>query len=133
MSLVEPYGADSAPTILPSPCAVTAQGDGKIVGAESAPYGSTSDIFTVVRFNLDGTLEGSADGYFDQDGGGNYPARQAILVQPDGKIVAVGYIDNGSAYNVGLARFDGQPSLEERLYVQQDATYNVTAITDASG
>ena len=87
--------------IVPSPFAVGAfdqvkaialQPDGKIIAA-----GSVDSSFAVVRFNPDGSL----DTTFDNDGIVTTSifssgALGAVKLQPDGKIVAAGYVLNSS-------------------------------------
>jgi RHS repeat-associated protein len=51
---------------------------------------------------------------------------QSVAIQKDGQIVAAGTADGKFA----LARMNGGLT---RLYVQQDANYNVTAVVDVSG
>jgi uncharacterized delta-60 repeat protein len=78
------------------------QADGKIVAAGSADDGS-NDRFVMARFNLDGTLDRSF-GFFGKvisPLGTNYSSANAVVIQPDGKIVAAG--NSGSDFAV--ARF----------------------------
>ena len=81
--------------------AVAAQGDGRIVTIGACALGGpTGQDFCLARFNVDGSLDTS----FDADGRvttatapftGNDTARD-LVVQPDGKVVAVGYCDMGA-------------------------------------
>jgi uncharacterized delta-60 repeat protein len=85
------------------------QPDGKIV---IAGFCDTSNYdFCVVRLNADGSLDPSFDGplgngngkFLMQIGEGNDHAN-AIVLQPDGKIVLAGYCANGSTDDFCLAR-----------------------------
>jgi uncharacterized delta-60 repeat protein len=72
--------------------AVALQADGKIVTAGTSNYG-----FAVDRYNNDGTLDqtfgssGSVLSYF-----GPYNLAYGLAIQPDGKILAAGYQQNGT-------------------------------------
>jgi uncharacterized delta-60 repeat protein len=110
---------------------VAIQGDGKIVVAGSS-FG-----FTIARFNSDG----SPDTTFDGDGQlatpmgvyGSY--LNALAIQGDGKIVAVGSVYNGLDHDFALARynfdgspdmtFDGDGTLTIPLLSSSDAAYGV--------
>jgi len=82
--------------------AVAVQLNGKIVVAGVGPG------FALARYNADGSLDIS----FDGDGkvttafSTNSGAR-AVAIQPDGKIVAAGYSNNGSEFNFAVARYIG--------------------------
>jgi uncharacterized delta-60 repeat protein len=83
--------------------AVAVQGDGKIVSA-----GSTGNVFTLVsdfavaRYNVDGTLDATfgSGGLVRTDFFGGGDEAHALVLQPDGKVVAIGY----------ATRSDGLPS-----------------------
>nr|MBA3353236.1 VCBS repeat-containing protein [Blastocatellia bacterium] len=90
------------------------QSDGRIVLAGSLLDSFTGD-FALVRYNADGTL----DGGFDGDGkallelGNAGDSVYSTAVQPDGKIVCVGYVFSGWFYQPAVARFnqDGTPDV----------------------
>ncbi|MBZ3905939.1 DUF11 domain-containing protein [Streptomyces griseiscabiei] len=90
--------------------ALALQPDGKIVVVGSSWRGWENCCwFTVARYNADGTLDsgfGGGDGRVFTDFGGPDEARD-VVVQPDGKIVAVG----SAGGRVALARYqaDGSP------------------------
>jgi uncharacterized delta-60 repeat protein len=78
---------------------IAIQTDGKIVVA-----GTSSNVwndFAVVRYNSDGTLDNSfgSGGIVITDIGGSSDVANAIVIQPDGKIIVAGYAHNGSTYN----------------------------------
>ncbi len=84
---------------------VTIQSDGKIIaGGES--YDGQSFDFALVRLNADGTLDTS----FGRNGKVttgimNGDAAQCIAIQRDGKVVALGYTDNGFNKDFALVRY----------------------------
>jgi uncharacterized delta-60 repeat protein len=88
------------------PRTVLIQPDGKIVTCASVANGTSYDV-AIFRFNSDG----SPDNSFDGDGstllnisGNDYVFRLAR--QPDGKIIAAGYYDNGTAQDIFLLRYN---------------------------
>lgn len=93
--------------------AVAVQPDGKFVVVGSSSNGSNDD-FAVVRYHPNGTLDSS----FDLDGkvttafGTGDENAQAVVIQPDGKIVVTGSVHNGSNLDFGLARYNPDGSLD---------------------
>jgi uncharacterized delta-60 repeat protein len=93
--------------------AVAVQTDGKIVAAGRAFTGGRLD-FALARYNTDGSL----DTTFDTDGkvttqfGPSSAAAWAVVVQPNGKIVAVGEGPVGSTFDFALARYNADGSLD---------------------
>ena len=93
--------------------AVVVQQDGKILVAGHSHNGTDLD-FAVVRYDTDGSLDTS----FGDDGkvvtsispGWDYG--QAVTVQPDGKIVVIGYSHNGTDFDFAVARYDAGGSLD---------------------
>lgn len=87
--------------------AMALQPNGKIVlaGLADDPNSSEANDFGLVRFNPNGTVDTgfSGDG-FAVTGFGDYDEARAVLVQPDGNIVAAGY---GAGYAFALARYQG--------------------------
>ncbi len=63
-----------------------------------------SIYFALARYNADGLLDTSFgdNGKVITDFGGG---SSATVLQPDGKIVAVGFSDTGSSYYFALARY----------------------------
>ena len=83
---------------------------GKIVTAGGSVNGSTFE-FTLVRFNGDG----SPDSSFDGDGIVTTPSLQwanSIVIQSDSKIVAAGYGQGPGNYDLALARYNSNGSLD---------------------
>ena len=99
------FGADAAGQD------VKVQPDGKIVVG-----GFNNGNFALVRYNADGSLDTSfsADGMVTTDMG-NFDGINSIVLQADGKIVAVGAIGNGklaSEGDIALARYKSDGSLD---------------------
>ena len=94
--------------------AIALQSDGRIVVAGTAfASGTTNDVLALARYTADGSLDpsfgnaGSVTTTFDTSGAeaGSDPFRTAALViQPDGKLVAVGSV-GGHQGAFALARF----------------------------
>jgi RHS repeat-associated protein/uncharacterized delta-60 repeat protein len=123
--VVQDFGASSSDLLYD----LLVQSDGNIVAG-----GSTGSDFGLMRFSSAGAL----DSTFDGDGKvitnfGGTDADFSIALQSDGKIVAAGRTIVGGASNFAVGRYYGGPGLEERLYAQQDANFNVTAVTTAGG
>ncbi len=92
--------------------AMAIQSNGKIVVA-GAGFNGTSTYFTLARYNSNGSL----DITFDSDGMvttnvGNESKAYAIAIQPDGKIVAAGYSDNGVNRDFAVVRYDSTGALD---------------------
>jgi uncharacterized delta-60 repeat protein len=97
--------------------AVALQPDGKIVAAGYAnigPAGALNLAFALVRYNANGSLDRSFDGdgkvvtdltaYLDELTG--------VAIQPDGKIVAAGFINAGYSTDFAVARYNPNGSLD---------------------
>ncbi|HYE14111.1 MAG TPA: carboxypeptidase regulatory-like domain-containing protein, partial [Pyrinomonadaceae bacterium] len=88
--------------------AVAIQADGKIVLA-----GSAGNDFALARYNADGTPDTSFDGdgllTLDFDSGAD--VARALVIQPDGRIVAAGTAADSAGKDFAVARFneDGTP------------------------
>jgi uncharacterized delta-60 repeat protein len=92
---------------------VILQSDGKIVVTGQSSNGN-DDEFAVVRFNSDGSLDGS----FDNDGieitpiGFSDDVPRSVVLQSDGKIVVAGYSNNGSGNDFAVVRYNSDGSLD---------------------
>jgi uncharacterized delta-60 repeat protein len=93
--------------------AVAIQPDGKIVLAGSTNNGSDDD-FAVIRLNPNGSLDStfnaigiSTFAILDNDDVAN-----AVVLQPDGKIVIAGFTDNGQDTDFAAARLNPNGSLD---------------------
>ena len=90
---------------------VVLQGDGKIVAAGYSHNGTNTD-FAVVRYNTDGSL----DTTFDTDGkqttsiGSGTEVARSVVLQSDGKIVAAGWMHNGTNEDFAVVRYSANVS-----------------------
>jgi uncharacterized delta-60 repeat protein len=125
--------------------AVAMQTDGKIIvgGKSFDDAGSGDDMFTLARYNANGSLDNS----FDADGivttiftGSIGDIAHAIVIQPDGKIILAGSRHNGSTLDFALARyntdgsldnsFDGDGKLTTAVGTSDDIAYAIALQTD---
>jgi len=92
---------------------VAIQSDGKIVVAGYSNNGSNHD-FALARYNTDGSVDYGfgGSGKVTTDFSGNHDYGYGVAIQSDGKIVAAGYILNGSYYDFALARYNTNGSLD---------------------
>ncbi|MBP6869957.1 hypothetical protein KBC04_03685 [Candidatus Babeliales bacterium] len=103
---------------------IAIQADGKIVAGGFNNNGS-SYVFTVARYNTDGTLDttgfGSGSGYVTTTIGSATAAITSIAIQANEKIVAGGYSHNGSIFVFTVAEYN------------TDGTLNTTGFGSGSG
>ncbi len=89
------------------------QTDGKLVLAGLSNNGSNND-FAVVRYNPDGSLDagfGTAGSVVTPIGLGN-EAGQAVILQPNGKILVAGFTSTGSSNDIALIRYNIDGTLD---------------------
>jgi len=100
-------GGESRPT------ALVLQPDGKLVAGGAAPT-STDHDFALVRYNPDGSLDTSFGngGKLTTDFAGSTDELTALVLQPDGKLVAAGFAFTGNGWDFALARYDSNGSLD---------------------
>jgi uncharacterized delta-60 repeat protein len=81
-------------------------GDGKIVVVGAA---ADFDTFAVARYNTDGSLDNtfSNDGKTRNDLSPGQDGAYGVVIQPDGKIVAVGFSDNSTRFAAARYNVDG--------------------------
>jgi uncharacterized delta-60 repeat protein/uncharacterized repeat protein (TIGR01451 family) len=93
--------------------AVLIQADGKIVVVGVALVSGTND-FAVTRYNADGSLDTTfdTDGKVTTDFAGDLDQISAGAIQADGKIVAVGRALVAGNYDIALARYSADGSLD---------------------
>lgn len=120
------------------PYAVAIQADGKIVvvGESRSGYPTYMD-FAMARYNSDGTLDTS----FGDAGTGlvttaistGNDAASGVLIQPDGKIVLVGWAHNigSDRYDFALARYNPDGSLDASF--DEDGLVTSNFGSDSSG
>jgi uncharacterized delta-60 repeat protein len=86
------------------------QPDGKLVASGYADTGTDND-FALARYNPDGSLDkkfGGTGKVTTPISSGDDAAR-ALVLQPDGKLVAAGFSKSGSQFVFALARYLGKP------------------------
>ncbi|MDW8425921.1 MAG: delta-60 repeat domain-containing protein [Meiothermus sp.] len=95
--------------------ALILQPDGKLVAAGTSENTAGNSDFALVRYNPDGTLDPSfgSGGKVTTAVGSSFDQASALVLQPDGKLVAAGYIQN-AANNVdfALVRYNPNGSLD---------------------
>jgi uncharacterized delta-60 repeat protein len=93
--------------------ALALQPDGKLVAAGIGQNGSNFD-FALARYNPNGSLDTSFNGTGKVTTAIGPSTDDAIdlALQPDGKLVAAGYSDNGSEHDFALARYNANGTLD---------------------
>jgi uncharacterized delta-60 repeat protein len=116
---------------------VAIQGDGKIVvGGVSRPAGVNGrNDFAIVRFNHDGTVDNAfgAAGKAYVDFFGGHDDANAVIVQPDGGILLVGYAATdvgGSTFDFAVARLTAAGVLDTTFDSDGRATADVAGELD---
>jgi len=129
--------------------AVVTQPDGKIVVAGYAEIGGDDD-FALVRYNPDGNLDPSfgGDGIVSTDFGGvgSNERVNALVRQPDGKLVAAGFTDVDGDIDLALVRYNIDGSFDglvcclfpgndaaRALVLQPDGKLVAAGFTDRDG
>jgi len=89
------------------------QNDGKPVAAGASHTGSNS-VFALARYNSDGSLDSTFNGTgkVTTSIGGTFDEVQALVLQPDGKLVAAGSTDNGANFDFALVRYNVDGTLD---------------------
>ena len=113
---------------------VAIQPDGKIVVAGTLDKGNPSSDFIVLRSNGDGTIDNtfSGDGMVTTDFGGSIDAAKGVVIQPDGKIVVVGYATINGNYKFGLVRYNVNGTLDNSFGVDGKVTTDISAGEDVA-
>jgi uncharacterized delta-60 repeat protein len=103
----------------PSLAAVTIQADGRLLAAGHAGHSWSQEDFLLRRYEPDGVPDATfaGDGTATLDFSAHEDQAKALAVQPDGKIVVVGYsegLDNGDlpATDFALARYKADGALD---------------------
>jgi uncharacterized delta-60 repeat protein len=98
--------------------AVAIQSDGKIVLAGTSMQNLAND-FALLRYNPDGSLDSSFDGdgklTTDFSGGGD--SAYGVVIQPGGKILAVGVSNGPQSSDVAIVRYNSDGSLDSTFGV----------------
>ncbi|PYE47937.1 putative Ig domain-containing protein [Deinococcus yavapaiensis] len=111
--------------------ALVMQPDGKLVAAGQASNGSNFD-FALVRYNSNGTLDttfGSGGKVTTPIGTSNDYA-YALVMQPDGKLIAAGRTINGSTYDFALVRYNSNGSLDTTFGTSGKVTTAMSVYND---
>jgi uncharacterized delta-60 repeat protein len=89
------------------------QSDGKIVICGSCSNGADSDLL-VIRLNVNGTPDTTfgTNGAAICDGRNSYDSGLRLTVQSDGKVLVTGASHNGSDYDIIVARFNTNGTLD---------------------
>lgn len=94
--------------------ALAIQDNGKILVAGYSSTG-TNYVFAIVRYNLDGSLDNSFSGDGKQItaiGSNSFDYTTSIAIQDDGKLLVVGYSNDGSNNDFALVRYNTDGSLD---------------------
>lgn len=110
---------------------VIIQTDQKIIAGGYVDDGANM-IFGLVRFNTDGTLDHTfgTSGKVTTDINSDYDICLSLALQPDGKIVAGGYSDNGSNNDFCLVRYNSNGSLDNSFSTNGMATFDFAGDND---
>lgn len=118
--------------------ALAIQNDGSIVvGGQAYDTSTFTFDFEVVRFNPNGTLDSS----FDEDGKlftdffGSNDQVNALVIQPDGKILVSGYAYNSgnNSEDIALARYNLDGSLDMDFDEDGRMSFEFTSSSDEYG
>jgi uncharacterized delta-60 repeat protein len=92
--------------------ALAVQPDGRLIAGGYAAGGGTSE-FAMVRYDPDGHLDrGFSGGTVTTPVSGRYDAVNAVLVQPDGRIVAAGVANSDGIPALAIARYEARGGLD---------------------
>lgn len=94
--------------------AVTIDRSGRLIVAGVTDAGTGTFMFALTRYTLDGTLDSSFgnSGIVTTPVGDGDAVGNAVTVQPDGRIVAAGYMGVSGAYDIVLVRYNTDGSLD---------------------
>lgn len=111
--------------------ALAIQSDGKIVAGGEVFVGGLED-FALARYQRNGRLDTSfgSGGKVTTDFDGGDDSIRAVLVQKDGKIVAIGPVFAFGLYQFGLARFNADGSLDSSFGTEGKVTTSFTGLLD---
>jgi uncharacterized delta-60 repeat protein len=115
------------------PSALALQPDGKLVEAGESSNGYSRERFALARYNPDGSLDTSFNGTGKVTTAIGLRAHaDALLLQPDGKLVAAGYSRHGSSYDFALARYNPDGSLDTSFNSNGKLTTPIGPGTDSA-
>ncbi len=111
---------------------VALQADGKVdVVGDSVGADGTSNI-VLARLNADGTPDdafgvgddGTPNGFVETSLGAGNDFATGLAVQADGKVVVVGYHQDGASTNIAVARYGADGALDQTFGTAEDGTEN---------
>src|SRR5438874_185420 len=109
-------GTVSTPVGVDTYCApaLVLQSDGKLVAAGDAWKDTVDADFAVIRYTANGSLDTAfgTGGKVTTSFGSQEDDAYALVVQPDGKLVAAGVVFNGVRWDFALARYNTDGSLD---------------------
>ncbi|GIX41281.1 MAG: hypothetical protein KatS3mg129_1014 [Leptospiraceae bacterium] len=113
---------------------VVLQSDGKILMTGYIKLGSDDKIF-IARFNSDGSYDNSfgtnpSFNYITTNVGSSLEQASKITLQPDGKILIAGIYHNGSNYDIFIARYNSNGSLDNSFATNGFKKFNIGDDTD---
>ncbi|MBX3716708.1 MAG: VCBS repeat-containing protein [Burkholderiales bacterium] len=112
--------------------ALARQPDGKFVSAGYAVVGPGNIDFALARYSENGHLDASfgTGGVVITPFGALNDVAQAVAVQPDGRIVAAGYTRVGSLFDIAVARYNADGSLDATFGTGGKAVIPASASND---
>jgi uncharacterized delta-60 repeat protein len=110
--------------------ALVLQTDGKLVAAGGSYNNGPAEV-ALARYNADGTLDSTfgVAGTVSTPIGGMFEQAQAVVQQPDGKLVAAGFSINDVEEDMALVRYQPDGSLDERFGVGGKLTTSFGAMS----
>jgi uncharacterized delta-60 repeat protein len=109
------------------------QSDGKIIVAGTAFTSTSSGIdFALARYNTNGTLDtsfGTGGTVTTAFGNSNIQRAEGVAIQADGKIIAVGYVQNAT-FDLALARYNTDGSLDNTFGTGGKVTTDFDGLND---
>jgi uncharacterized delta-60 repeat protein len=112
---------------------VVLQSDGKIIAAGYSHNGANND-FAVARYNADGSLDTSfgTGGKVTTPIGSENDTAYSVVLQSDGKIVAVGNSHNGTNFDFAVARYNADGSLDTSFGTGGKVTTPIGSISETA-
>ncbi len=112
--------------------ALAVQPDGRLVAAGTCASSGNYD-FCLARYNTNGSLDTGLNitGKVVTPIGSSHDHANALMLQPDGKLVAAGACANGNSSDFCLARYQGGPFGYRNCKLDIDGDNRVLATTDS--
>ncbi len=112
---------------------VAIQDDGRIVVAGERDK-TDKNLFAIVRFTPKGKLDpefGGGDGKVFTDFGKRYQGATSLVIPPSGKLVAAGFVTNGSSSRWAIARYGPKGILDKSFGKQGKFTVDMSASNES--